>query len=50
MGPDHPLAWCHEFDGARCFYTALGHFDAAYSDPTFMAQTLNAILWAARVI
>ncbi|RYP58160.1 hypothetical protein DL770_010502 [Monosporascus sp. CRB-9-2] len=26
MGPDHPLAWCREFDSGRTFYTSLGHF------------------------
>ena len=48
-GEDHPVAWCHEFDGGRCFYTALGHFDEAYEDDGFMAQLLGGILWAARV-
>jgi len=49
-GPDHPIAWCHEFEGGRSFYTALGHFDEAYQDEAFMAQVLNGLLWAARVI
>ncbi|KAI1359440.1 Crp/FNR family transcriptional regulator [Xylaria arbuscula] len=50
MGGDHPLAWCREFDGGRTFYTALGHFDEAYRDKTFMSHLLNGILWAARVV
>jgi type 1 glutamine amidotransferase len=33
MGTDHPLAWCHEFAGVRCFYSALGHTTEAYSEP-----------------
>lgn len=45
-GQDHPLVWCHEFDGGRCFYTALGHFDEAYEDDWFMGQLLGGILWA----
>ncbi len=49
-GADHPIAWCHEFEGARSFYTALGHFDEAYQDETFMQQILNGILWTARLI
>ncbi|KAI1454184.1 glycosyl hydrolase [Annulohypoxylon moriforme] len=48
LGEDHPLAWCREFDGGRSFYTALGHFDEAYSDPRFMGHILNGILWTAR--
>ncbi|KAI1271517.1 carboxylesterase-like protein [Xylaria sp. FL0933] len=50
MGPDHPIAWCREFDGGRTFYTALGHFDEAYRDKAFMGHLLKGILWAARVI
>ncbi|KAI8624739.1 carboxylesterase-like protein [Xylariaceae sp. FL1651] len=49
MGTDHPLAWCREFDGGRSFYTALGHFDEAYRDETFMKHVLNGIIWAARL-
>src|SRR5258708_264144 len=25
MGRNHPIAWCHDFDGARAGSTALGH-------------------------
>ncbi|KAI1347806.1 carboxylesterase-like protein [Xylaria sp. FL0043] len=50
MGSDHPIAWCREFDGGRTFYTALGHFDEAYRDKTFMTHLLKGILWAARVV
>ncbi|GMQ80704.1 MAG: hypothetical protein BMS9Abin05_0132 [Rhodothermia bacterium] len=31
----HPLAWYHEFDGGRSFYTALGHVKESYSEPLF---------------
>ncbi|KAI1120427.1 Crp/FNR family transcriptional regulator [Nemania abortiva] len=50
MGSDHPLAWCRDFDGGRSFYTALGHFDEAYQNETFMAHILNGILWTASII
>lgn len=30
MGGDHPLAWYHEFDGGRSWYTAMGHTNASY--------------------
>jgi type 1 glutamine amidotransferase len=49
VGADHPIAWCHEFEGGRVFYTALGHFDEAYQDLSFMGQMINAIIWAARL-
>ena len=25
MPDDHPIAWCHDYDGGRAWYTALGH-------------------------
>jgi len=40
-GDDHPVAWCRTFDGGRCFYTSLGHFDEAYEDDWFMGQLLG---------
>lgn len=45
-GDDHPISWCQTFDGGRCFYTSLGHFDEAYEDPWFMGQLLGGILWS----
>ena len=45
-GDWHPLAWCHEFDGGRAWYTALGHKQEAYSDPIFQQHLLGGIQWA----
>jgi len=42
-----PLAWYHEFEGARSFYTALGHKKEYYSDPIFVKHLTGGILWAA---
>lgn len=41
-----PLAWCHEFEGGRVFYTALGHKKSCYSDPVFRKHLLGGIRWA----
>jgi type 1 glutamine amidotransferase len=49
-GGDHPIAWCHEFEGGRVFYTALGHFDVAYQDESFMKILVEGILWTAGVV
>lgn len=49
MGQDHPIAWCQELAGARSFYTALGHFDEAYRDASFMSYIRRGILWTAKV-
>jgi type 1 glutamine amidotransferase len=45
MAGDHPIAWCHEYDGGRAFYTALGHTSESYADPSFMAQLAGAVTW-----
>ncbi|WP_213450579.1 ThuA domain-containing protein [Rhizomonospora bruguierae] len=47
MGPDHPLAWCHENCGGRSFYTALGHTQQSYAEPEFRAHLLGGIRYAA---
>lgn len=46
-GDDHPLTWCQEFEGGRCFYTALGHFDEAYRDEWFGGLLERGVLWVA---
>jgi cytochrome c len=46
---DHPIAWYHEFDGGRAWYTALGHRIELYTDPVFTRHVLGGILWAAGV-
>jgi type 1 glutamine amidotransferase len=40
-----PLAWYHEFDGGREFYTSLGHKIEYYSDPVFRKHLLGGIRW-----
>jgi type 1 glutamine amidotransferase len=40
-----PLAWTHEFEGSRQFYTALGHDIAHYSDPLFERHLERGLLW-----
>ncbi|MFB9239952.1 ThuA domain-containing protein [Plantactinospora siamensis] len=47
MGADHPVAWCHRYDGGRSVYTALGHTEAAYTEPLFLRHLLGAVRMAA---
>lgn len=47
MGPDHPIAWHHLWDGGRAFYTALGHRPETWTDPDFRSQVRAAIQWTA---
>lgn len=46
FGDYFPLAWFHEFEGARVFYTALGHDSKDYSDPVYIQHLTGGILWA----
>ena len=48
MGGDHPIAWFHEHDGGRSFYTALGHTEASYAEPLFLGHLAGGVEWAAR--
>jgi type 1 glutamine amidotransferase len=47
MGKLHPVAWYHDFDGGRAFYTALGHVPVIFSDPAFLNHLYAGIFWAA---
>ncbi|GLU44341.1 hypothetical protein Musp01_19650 [Muricauda sp. NBRC 101325] len=45
-GENHPMAWYHDFDGGRAFYTAAGHTDESYSEELFMKHVLGGINYA----
>jgi type 1 glutamine amidotransferase len=45
-GDNHPMAWYHEYEGGRAFYTALGHTDETWSDPLFLHHLLAGIKYA----
>jgi len=47
MGSDHPIAWCHLYDGGRAWYTAGGHTIQSYSEPLFQRHILGGIEYAA---
>jgi uncharacterized protein len=46
FGDAMPIAWYHEFEGGRSFYTALGHKKEHYQDPLLVKQITGGILWA----
>jgi len=50
MGPDHPIAWCQEFDGGRSWYTGGGHTTESYSEPEFVEHLLGGIQTAAGAV
>jgi uncharacterized protein len=47
MGSFHPVAWYHNYDGGRSFYTALGHLPAIYKEAAFLNHIYAGIYWAA---
>lgn len=47
MGVDHPIAWCHGYEGGRSWYTAGGHTSEAFSEPLFRQHLLFGIEYAA---
>ena len=42
-GDYHPMAWYHEYDGGKAFYTALGHTEASYSEANFLLHILGGL-------
>ena len=46
MGADHPIAWWHDYDGGRSWYTALGHTSESYYEPLFLAHLWGGITYA----
>lgn len=46
MQDDHPIAWAHEYDGGRAFYTALGHTPETFAETLFLEHLIGGIEWA----
>ncbi|MDB4292200.1 ThuA domain-containing protein [Maribacter sp.] len=45
-GDFHPIAWYHDFDGGRAFYTGAGHTDESYVEDAFLKHLLGGIQYA----
>ncbi len=45
-GDYHPMAWYHDYDGGRSFYTELGHTKELYSDAKYLPHLLGGIQYA----
>lgn len=43
---NHPIAWYHEFDGGRSFYTGMGHTDASFSNELYRGHLWGGIMYA----
>ena len=42
-GKNHPIAWYHEFDGGRSWYTGRGHTDESFEEPLFLEHLWGGI-------
>ncbi len=45
-GSFHPIAWYHDFDGGRAFYTGGGHTDESFQEELFLKHLLGGIQYA----
>lgn len=42
----HPIAWYHQYDGGRAFYTGLGHTSESFSEDRYLKHVLAGIQYA----
>ncbi len=41
---DHPIAWCHKYDGGRSWYTGMGHTEDSFTaEPNYLKHILGGI-------
>ena len=50
MGDDHPIMWCHDYEGGRSWYTAGGHTEGSFDEPAYREHLLQGIRYAAGVV
>ena len=43
---NHPMAWCHNYEGGRAFYTEMGHTKESFAEPLYLQHVLGGIKWA----
>jgi cytochrome c len=47
---DHPISWCHRYDGGRSWYTGMGHTQASFAEAPFLKHLLGGIEVAAGAV
>ncbi len=45
-GDNHSIAWYHDFDGGRAFYTGGGHTNESFAEPDYLKHLLGGIRYA----
>ena len=43
---NHPMAWYHDYEGGKAFYTEMGHTKESFTDPLYLQHILGGIKWA----
>ena len=43
---NHPMAWYHNYEGGKAFYTEMGHTKESFVDPVYLQHVLGGIEWA----
>lgn len=43
MGENHPIAWFHEYDGGRAFYTGMGHTSESFREALVLTMLERAL-------
>lgn len=46
MDGNHPMAWYHDYDGGRAWYTNLGHTNEAFGDATVLKHLSGGLKYA----
>ena len=46
-GENHPIAWYHEYDGGRAWYTGGGHTSESFAEPEFLEHLWGGIQYVA---
>ena len=45
-GDNHPIAWYHDYDGGRAWYTGLGHTEESFLEDNYLKHLLAGIQYA----
>src|SRR6478736_2450947 len=46
IGDFHPMAWYHEYDGGKSFYSNFGHVDDTFKEPLMAEHFWKGLEWA----
>ncbi|MGB5942273.1 MAG: ThuA domain-containing protein [Leeuwenhoekiella sp.] len=44
-GEYHPIAWYHNYDGGKVYYTGGGHTEESFDEPGFKEHLERAVVW-----